>query len=254
MTNGLTPNYDDDNTITVLNARTCNARNTSGCGQTPAATVTVPGALFNQDTNIIAVMALDATTHTLYVGDAHDGPRINGQHGHLQCDEHEWMQPDTDDDGKRRCDHDRPAHHSVYVTDIDDHTVSVFNSATCNSTDQSGCSQFTSFAAPRPAISAVDSATHTLYVPDDSGDATLGYTAVIDGSTCNGTVRSGCGYAAPRPGRKSVLFKVSSIRRQEPFTSISQDSSFNFGYQHRDLQRTESVWLSAERSRVSYRS
>ena len=38
----------------------------------------------------------------------------------------------------------------------------------------------------------VDPVTHTIYVPL-GGDGTLGYTAVIDGTTCSGTNRSGCG-------------------------------------------------------------
>ena len=74
MTNGLTPDYDENNKITVLDTRTCNAGNTSGCNQMPVATVTVPGPLNNNDTGNLSAMALDATTHTLYVGDAHDGP------------------------------------------------------------------------------------------------------------------------------------------------------------------------------------
>jgi DNA-binding beta-propeller fold protein YncE len=73
VTNILTPDYDENNKITVLDTRTCNAGNTSGCNQMPVATVTVPGPLFNNDTNIFSAMALDAITHTLYVGDAHDG-------------------------------------------------------------------------------------------------------------------------------------------------------------------------------------
>jgi hypothetical protein len=46
VTNGLTPDYDENNTVTVLDTRTCNAQNTSGCNQMPVATVTVPGPLF----------------------------------------------------------------------------------------------------------------------------------------------------------------------------------------------------------------
>ena len=45
MTNGLTVDYGENNTISVLNAATCNAQNTSGCGQMPAAVVTTNGFL-----------------------------------------------------------------------------------------------------------------------------------------------------------------------------------------------------------------
>ena len=74
VTNGLTTSGDDGNTVTVLNGKTCNARNTSGCGQRPAAIVTVPGVFANQDTGAIAVLALDPSNRTLCAGDANDGP------------------------------------------------------------------------------------------------------------------------------------------------------------------------------------
>jgi len=70
----LKRNGDDGNTIAVLNGRTCNARDTSGCGQLPAAIVTVPGVFFNQEFGTLAVLALDPSNHTLYAGDANDGP------------------------------------------------------------------------------------------------------------------------------------------------------------------------------------
>ncbi|PYI74322.1 MAG: hypothetical protein DMF08_00180 [Verrucomicrobia bacterium] len=56
----------DNNTVAVINGATCNATNTSGCGQTPA-TVTVPGA-------VVFGLALDTAMHTLYVGDENMGP------------------------------------------------------------------------------------------------------------------------------------------------------------------------------------
>src|SRR5882724_4929526 len=72
VTNGLRATGDDVTTLTVLNGRTCNARNTSGCGQTPAATVTVPGVFFNQETEAFSILGLDASNHTLYAGDANE--------------------------------------------------------------------------------------------------------------------------------------------------------------------------------------
>ena len=62
-----------ENTIAVVNANTCNARNTSGCGQTPAV-VTVPGATFNDDSGQASNIVLDTANHTLYIGDAEEGP------------------------------------------------------------------------------------------------------------------------------------------------------------------------------------
>ena len=148
VTNALTPDYDENNTITVLDTRTCNAGNTSGCNQMPVATVTVPGPLFNNDTNIFSAMALDAITHTLYVGDAHDGlvSMINTATCNAMNTSGCSQTPTTMANGDAiTLD---PPTHSVYATDIDGHLISVFSNTNCNSTDQSGCAQFTSFAVP----------------------------------------------------------------------------------------------------------
>jgi len=70
----LTPNFEEDNTLRVFNTTTCNARNTSGCGQPPAATLSMPGRLYNQTTAlgpwVNGAIVLDSSAHTLYVGDA----------------------------------------------------------------------------------------------------------------------------------------------------------------------------------------
>ena len=227
VTNALTPDYDENNTITVLDTRTCNATNTSGCNQMPVATVTVPGPLFNNDTNIFSAMALDAITHTLYVGDAHDGlvSMINTATCNAMNTSGCSQTPTTMANGDAiTLD---PPTLSVYATDIDGHLISVFSNTNCNSTDQSGCAQFTSFAVPySPGISAVDSATHTLYVPMSSEEGTLGFAALVDVSACNGTVRSGCGVGSPH------LVNVGSLPIQvliDPATRTayveSQDSS-----------------------------
>src|SRR5262249_60883970 len=50
--------------VAVVDAATCNAENASGCGQTPAM-VGVAGSPGG--------VALDAATHTLYVGDSNEG-------------------------------------------------------------------------------------------------------------------------------------------------------------------------------------
>ena len=196
VTNGLTATGDDGNTITVLNGRTCNATNTSGCGQTPAATVTVPGVLFNQEFGSIAVLALDPSNHTLYAGDANDGPvsMVNTATCNALNTGGCTQTPSTMANGDAAAiDY---SNHSVYVTNFNDNTVSVFNGATCNATTQSDCTQFS--VAPLPAGffpngGNVEQTTHTLYVPLTADTDILGYTAVIDGSTCNGTNQSGCG-------------------------------------------------------------
>ena len=221
VTNGQTPDYEENNTITVLNTSTCNANDTSGCGQMPAATFTVPGPLFNNDTNDFSIMALNTSTHTLYIGDAHDGPvsMINTATCNATTTSGCSMIPTTmvNGDGIAL----ENSTHSVYVFDIIDQTASVFDGAHCNSTDQSACNQATTFALPYvPYIADADPITQTLYVTMPSGtEGTLGFVGLVDISACNSTIRSGCGANAPYLVKVgSLRFRRSSIRRQGPFT------------------------------------
>jgi DNA-binding beta-propeller fold protein YncE len=80
-------------------------------------------------------------------------------------------------------------------------TVSVFNGATCNAADGSGCGQApesatVGFGAGALAINAV---TDTIYVTnsnDQNNTVLAGNTvSVIDGTTCNATIATGCGTA-----------------------------------------------------------
>jgi DNA-binding beta-propeller fold protein YncE len=196
VTNGLTATGDDGNTITVLNGRTCNARNTFGCGQTPAATVTVPGVFFNQETGAFSILGLDASNHTLYAGDANEGPisMVNTATCNAMNTSGCNQTPTTMANGDSTAIDD--SNHSVYVNNLNGQTVSVFNGATCNATTQSDCTQFSVAPLPAgffPVGGNVEQTTHTLYVPLAADTDILGYTAVIDGSTCNGTNHSGCG-------------------------------------------------------------
>jgi DNA-binding beta-propeller fold protein YncE len=188
-----------ENTIAVVNANTCNARNTSGCGQTPAV-VTVPGVTFSDDTGQASNIGLGTATHTLYIGDAAEGlvsfldtATCNGTNtsGCSQTPTTTATNGDT-----LTIDH---TNHSVYVTNFVDATLSVFDSANCNAGNTSGCGQtagpFPNYGAGLPG--AVDETTHTLYVSFGGAEGVLEYVAMIDGSTCNATVTSGCGNTPP---------------------------------------------------------
>jgi DNA-binding beta-propeller fold protein YncE len=79
---------------------------------------------------------------------------------------------------------------TVYVTNIDDNTVSVFNGATCNAEDFAGCTQ-TAATVPVgnvPNGVYVDEANHTVYVPNIA-DGTV---SMIDSSTCNARRLTAC--------------------------------------------------------------
>ncbi len=88
------------------------------------------------------------------------------------------------------------ATNAVYVANAGDNTVSVINGATCNGADPAGCTKAppTVSVAPGPDAVAVDQATDTVYVSTGffnfSPSAEM---SVIDGTTCNATVTSGCG-------------------------------------------------------------
>lgn len=93
---------------------------------------------------------------------------------------------------------------TVYVAndgpgdDNSGHTVSVINGATCNGQVTSGCGQTptTVQVGTAPEVPAVDQGTDTVYVPNaNPGGASS--VSVIDGKTCNATVRTGCGQIPP---------------------------------------------------------
>jgi len=92
---------------------------------------------------------------------------------------------------------------TIYVSNVMDNTVSVFNGATCNAQDSTGCGQ-TATTVPvglDPLGLLVDPANHTVYVPDfgalavgGSPDSTT--LSMIDSATCNATDHSGCPHTA----------------------------------------------------------
>jgi len=150
--------------VSVINATTCNATVTTGCGDVH--TLRVPGGdgqavLSNQPGNLLAV---DVATDTIYVITvSHGGPN----------------------------------------------TVSVFNGATCNASDSSGCTQvphsvtvgYGGGTSQPPVGLAVDDLTDTVYVTDSSqsnkpDDYTGDTISVIDGASCNAHNTTGCAAAA----------------------------------------------------------
>ena len=184
-----------ENTIAVVNANTCNATNTSGCGQTPAV-VTVPGATFSDDSGQASNIVVDTATHTLYIGDANVGPvsflntaTCNGTNT-SGCSQTPTTTATSGDSLTIDL-----TNHSVYVTNFIDATLSVFDSASCNAGNTSGCGQtagpFPNFIGGIPG--AVDETTHTIYMDATFTEGTLDYVAMIDGTTCNATVTFGCG-------------------------------------------------------------
>jgi DNA-binding beta-propeller fold protein YncE len=189
------------NTVAMINSRTCNASRRDGCTAKPP-TVTVGTGPQG--------IAVNPRTHTVYVANAG-----SGKTGSVSVFDDQTCNATT----TSGCDSTRtlqvpggnaaavavnPATDTIYVATSPasgPSTVSVFNGATCNATDGSGCSQ-----APQSVTVgfgagalAVNAATDTIYVADsnDQNNTPLAGNAVsvIDGTTCNATTTTGCGNA-----------------------------------------------------------
>ncbi len=188
-------------TVSVIDGATCNAENTSGCGATPALVVVgeIPDAL-----------AVDPSTDTIYVAEVLgtafpsppggvsviDGATCNAT-VHSGCNQRppiitvgggpNWVALD-------------PANHSAYTANNTNNgdaysTVSVIDTATCNSVEHSGCDQKTATVpvGTQPWALTVDPVLHTVYVANDDDD-TL---SVIDTSACEAADTSGCSHRPP---------------------------------------------------------
>lgn len=183
--------------VAVVNAATCNAVRSSGCGQSPAVVKVGAGT---------AVLAVSTATDTIYApnsgasfsGDTMsviNGATCNGTR-HSGCSH--LAATVTVGSGPFGVAVDARTH-TVYVANNANGdapgTISVINGATCNGTDTAGCHQrFRTMATGRsPLLAAVDAATGLLYVTDFSSAGV----SILDGSRCNASVTSGCG-APPR--------------------------------------------------------
>jgi DNA-binding beta-propeller fold protein YncE len=93
---------------------------------------------------------------------------------------------------------------TVYVTDSGANTVSVFNGATCNALDASGCGQkpVTVPVGPAPLALFDDPANHTVYIANcgsscsGSGEAGT-VVSMIDSATCNAADLAACPTTSP---------------------------------------------------------
>lgn len=83
-----------------------------------------------------------------------------------------------------------PSNHTAYVTNANDGTVSLINTATCRAGDTAGCNQLTPTVPVQsyPVADVFDAQTHTVYVTN-SGSATV---SMINTTTCNSATQTGC--------------------------------------------------------------
>jgi DNA-binding beta-propeller fold protein YncE len=175
--------------VFVVDAAACNAVTTSGCAQ-PAREV--------KDSQTPAGLDIDLATDTVYAvnnGDSDNGDTVSMING-ATCN-------GTNDSGCGRAPATTKvgngafwaavdqAHHSVYVANDNDGTVSVINSTVCNARVTSGCGRAwpTVTTGANPEFVALDPSSGTVFAVNHFDD-TL---SVIDTRTCNGTTASGCG-------------------------------------------------------------
>jgi DNA-binding beta-propeller fold protein YncE len=193
---------DSANKIAVVDAATCNATDTAGCGQTPAVVSVGAGTAF---------LAVSVATDTVYGansgGNGFNGDTVsvlngatcnaanNSGCGHLAATAKVGTGPFgivADD-----------AMHTLYVVNNANGdapgTVSVLNIATCDGTHTAGChARFPKMATGNsPLLAVLDPANGLLYVADfSSAEVTI-----LNTARCNARVTVGC--AAP-PRQQAV--------------------------------------------------
>ena len=181
--------FDGQNTVSVIDGANCNATHHSGCGQIPATVVAGAGAF---------AVAVNEVTDTVYVTNSGegtvsviDGASCNGSDT-SGCGQ-AW--PTVTVGSTPQALGVDELTNTVYVTNTGDHTVSVINGASCNSTNTSGCAQTpaTVTVGNAPRAVGVNQVTHTIYVANRE-DGTV---SVIDGRRCNGADSSGCDQTPP---------------------------------------------------------
>jgi DNA-binding beta-propeller fold protein YncE len=179
------------NTVSVIDARHCNAQDVSHC-KGPWPTITVG--------NLPAGVAVDQQTDTVYVTNTGDNTVsvFNGATCNGLVTSGCGQTPATVPVGLQPLGiFADPANHTVYIANFDNGqgdstTVSMLDSATCNAADLAACP---TQAPPVVDVGAapddvdVNQATHTVYVTTIG--AHNGW-AVFDASTCNAAVQSGC--------------------------------------------------------------
>jgi len=185
----------DSGTISVINDATCSATVLTACGGI------WPTVAVGNGPNDVAV---DQATDTIYVANQLDDTVsvINGARCNAEVTAGCSVSPPTISAGagpsSLALD---PATTTLYVTDagpggnLAGHSVSVIDTATCNAATHAGCSQTPArlHVGPGPFDLDLNKANNTIYV-GNTGNNTV---SVIDGATCDASVRSGCDQHPP---------------------------------------------------------
>ena len=193
------------NKVAAINAGTCNAQTTSGCGTTHGVVHVGTG------TNQLTVSPATNTIYAPAAGANYSGNTVAVING-ATCDATDLSgcgQPaatakvEAGPDGVAVND----LTHTIYVANNadGDHpgTVSVINSASCNATSTTGCVPIATIPVGRaPLLAAIDTTTDQIYV-SNYASATV---STIAGSTCNAADTTGCSQPAPAQNVGSLPF------------------------------------------------
>ena len=164
------------NTVSVIDGTTCNAANTTGCGRPPR-TITL-GPVYTTPGGV----AVDQATDTIYVADLQNGEGsgtvsvINGATCNAITTTGCGHTPPTVTVGfgPSAIAFD-PANRTVAVTNLEDTSISIINTATCNATITTSCH------SPQPKIPAgrvpsaitIDPAARTIYTSNGDGTVSI---------------------------------------------------------------------------------
>jgi DNA-binding beta-propeller fold protein YncE len=187
---------EEDMSVSVIDAASCNATETAGCRQTP------PALAIGGKTSVVVgfpdfgagAVAIDPTTDTLYATsqDENNVSVLNG----ATCDATNIsgctrFAPTTTVGNGPQGIAANPATNTVYVGNQNLDTVSVIDAAACNATNGGGCDRTwpTVSVGSFPQAIAVDKRTDTIYVANLNENTV----SVINGATCNAATSAGCG-------------------------------------------------------------
>jgi YVTN family beta-propeller protein len=169
-------------TVSMINTATCNVTRQSGC-RSPAPTATV-------GTTPFGVTVADGTVYAWDSGEATVSLINEATCNAVERASCHQAKPTVTTGATPGPGGSNPRTHTVYAVNVDDDTVSVLDSATCNARLPAGCPRAarTLATGAQPDMVLSDPGTDTLYVANTI-DNTV---SVLNGVACDATHLAGC--------------------------------------------------------------
>jgi DNA-binding beta-propeller fold protein YncE len=184
-----------DDTLAVINARTCNGTVTFGCRK--SAPDAQAGSNRNPGyTGFPNIVTLLPHTDTAYIANVGGESRVSviTVNRCNAIDASGCRVPAPSVPGGAFEGAIDPATNTLYASNASLAEIDVLNGATCERSHRSGCAPLAKIPMPGPAahVGAVDDTHHSLYASDSSGTV-----SVINTATCNAAHIAGCAAHAP---------------------------------------------------------